>query len=228
MPSFIRKCSNGVGARPHSGPWLGRIGAFLSLATAVAILAGCGAPWSGTETANNPTVRTDELAVASGRPCPEDLLIGDDPSGHGFGTEEPANEIPALLSPQEAWLCQYNTVEKGTTSSGGAVYGWRRAAQPDTVDADDLPGLEAALDDLAPADRSGACNDDLGPRWMVVYSHDGDLTGVVIDDYGCRDVRLTDNPHTTPPGADDQEGTVGGVLDGGLAVLDAVGVGRSD
>jgi hypothetical protein len=57
-----------------------------------------------------------------------------------------------------------------------------------------------------------------------VYTHDGDLTGVVIDDYGCRNVRLTDNPHTTPPGADDQDGTVGGVLNGGAAVLDALGL----
>jgi hypothetical protein len=62
---------------------------------------------------------------------------------------------------------------------------------------------------------------------MVVYNHGGDLTGVVVDDYGCRDVRLTDNPHTTPPGADDQDGTVGGVLNGGGAILDALGVGRS-
>jgi hypothetical protein len=51
---------------------------------------------------------------------------------------------------------------------------------------------------------------------------------VVVDGYGCRDVRLTADPHATPPGADDQHGTVGGVLDGGPAVLDAVGVGRSD
>jgi hypothetical protein len=51
-------------------------------------------------------------------------------------------------------------------------------------------------------------------------------TGVIVDDYGCRDVRLTDNPHTTPPGADDQDGTVGGVLDGGAAILEALGVGR--
>lgn len=62
---------------------------------------------------------------------------------------------------------------------------------------------------------------------MVVYSHAGDLTGVVVDDYGCRDVRLTDNPHVTPPGASDQVGTVGGILDGGATILHALGVGRS-
>lgn len=63
---------------------------------------------------------------------------------------------------------------------------------------------------------------------MVVYSHAGDLTGVVVDDYGCRDVRLTDNPHVTPPGAGDRDGTVGGILDGGTAILHAHGVGRSN
>jgi hypothetical protein len=97
-----------------------------------------------------------------------------------------------------------------------------------TVVAADLPELQDALGDLAPADRSGGCTSDLGPRWMVVYSHDGDLTGVVVDDYGCRDVRLTDDPHTTPPGADDQDGTVGGVLDGGAEILNVLGVGRSN
>jgi hypothetical protein len=84
------------------------------------------------------------------------------------------------------------------------------------------------MDTVAVADRSGGCNDDLGPRWMVAYSRDGDLTGVVVDDYGCRDIRLTDNPHTTPPGADDQDGTVGGVLDGEAAILEALGLGRSN
>lgn len=62
---------------------------------------------------------------------------------------------------------------------------------------------------------------------MVVSSHDGDLTGAVVDDYGCRDVRLTGDPHATPPGAEGQNGTVAGVVDGGTAVLDALGVGRS-
>jgi hypothetical protein len=61
---------------------------------------------------------------------------------------------------------------------------------------------------------------------MVVYNHDGDLTAVVVDDYGCRDARLTDNPHVTAPGADHQDGTVGGVLDGGAAILDALELGR--
>lgn len=57
---------------------------------------------------------------------------------------------------------------------------------------------------------------------MVVYSFEGDLTGVVVDDFGCRDVRLTDDPHDTAPGADGQEGTVGGVFGDGQVILKAL------
>lgn len=59
---------------------------------------------------------------------------------------------------------------------------------------------------------------------MIVYSHSGDLTGVVVDGYGCREVRLTDEPFHTPPGAPHQDGTVGGVLDGGAELLEQADV----
>jgi hypothetical protein len=104
-----------------------RVGAFLGLACAASLLAGCDLPWSGTATANDPEVRPNELTDAAGRPCPPKLPIGDDTSGHGFGTEDVADEVPTLLAPQEAWVCQYNTFDVGTTSDDGAVYGWRRA-----------------------------------------------------------------------------------------------------
>lgn len=96
------------------------------------------------------------------------------------------------------------------------------------VSAERLPALGDALDGLSVIDGGGECTADLGPRIMVVWNHDGDLTAAVDDNYGCRSVRLTDDPHATPPGADDQEGTVAGILRGGQAVLDAVGGRRSD
>jgi hypothetical protein len=34
---------------------------------------------------------------------------------------------------------------------------------------------------------------------MLVIARAGDLTGVVIDDYGCSDIRLTDEPFETAP-----------------------------
>lgn len=201
--------------------------ALAGLVAAGLALTGCYLPWSSTRTADSPRLRTSELADAGGRPCPEELPLGEDPSGLGFGTGEVAGAIPSLLDPQEAWVCQYHQVDVDRPPGAGTTYGWRRAGQPVPVVAGDLPRLRAALDGLLPADRDGgACPADLGPRWAVVYSHDGDLTGVVVDDYGCLDVRLTDDPWTTPPGADDQDGTVGGVLDGGAAILRALGVGR--
>ncbi|CAN5408643.1 hypothetical protein BH09ACT12_BH09ACT12_21540 [soil metagenome] len=172
-------------------------------------------------------MRSGELEAASGRPCPDELPIGEDPSGHGFGVEEAADQLPTLLEPQEAWVCRYDSVDIAPTANGGAVLGWSLQGRPEPVDAARLPDLQGALDDLAVLDSGGACTADLGPRWMVLYSHDGDLTAAVVDDYGCRNVRLTDDPRTTPPGADDQEGTVAGVLDGGQAILHALGVGRS-
>lgn len=199
----------------------GRIGRgvmFLCLAMASLVLAGCE---TSTTTAEHPTVRSREVTEADGRPCPQKLPIGDDPSGHGFGVEEPAKKLPNLLEPQEAWVCGYHLMDH---PDGG----WERAGQLEPVTADDLPDLRAALLDLAPVDPGQPCTADLGPRWMVVYAHDGDLTGVVVDDFGCRSVRLTDNPHFTPPGEFDQDGTVGGVLDGGAAVLAALGLGHSN
>lgn len=227
MPSPLSRLTNDVGSRVRADS-LGRICTFLAVATAVLVLSGCDLPWSSTATAQKPTVRTGELSDAGGRPCPQDLPIGDDPSGHGFGTEKVADELPALLQPQEAWVCTYNFFDVRTSHSGGITYEWRRGGKPETVAAADLPGLQAALDDLEPADDSRGCPDDLGPKWMVVYSHEGDLTGVVVDGYGCRDVRLTENPHITPPGADDQDGTVGGVFDGGAKILSVLGLGRSN
>lgn len=221
MPTLSSRLSTAADVRTRA---IGRGGAFLGLAAAALALTGCGPT---TLTANNPEVRTSELTDTGGQPCPKRLPIGEDPAGHGFGIEEVADQLPTLLDVQEAWVCEYNPFDVGTTPSGGAVYGWRRAGQPEPVADADLPDLQSALDAVAVADRSRGCTDDLGPRWMVAYSHDDDLTGVVVDDYGCRDVRLTDNPHTTPPGADDQAGTVGGVLDGGAAILEALGVGRS-
>ena len=202
-------------------PWhrAARCTGALSLAAAAVFLAGCG----GTPTAADPVLRPHELADAGNRPCPDALPTGDDPSGHGFGTSEPADERPALLDPQEAWVCQYSLYD-GTPAEREPT--WRRTGQTAPVSTTDLPALRAALDDLAPADESRTCTADLGPRWLVVYSHGGDLTGVVVDDYGCQEVRLTDDPYATAPGAERQQGTVGGVLDNGREVLAAVGVGR--
>lgn len=178
----MAKTSPSPGTRLHPRPGLVRVG-VLGVVTLIVALTGCGTSTSGNPGADAPAVRTGELPEVAGEPCPPELPIADDPSGHGFGVEHPAELLPALRS---------------------------------------------ALDNLELLSPDQACTADLGPRWMIVYSHAGDLTGVLVDDYGCRDVRLTDDPHATPPGAVDQDGTVGGLLGGGSAVLEAVGLGRSE
>jgi hypothetical protein len=193
----------------------------LVVATATLVLTGCSMPWSPSRV-DAPPVRGDELADAGDEPCPRELPIDEDPSEQGFGVEARAESLPHLLVPQAAWVCRFDSYVVGRTSGGGAELDWRRTSDPKDVPADRLRRLVAALDELAPADEDLPCTADLGPRWMLVLEHEGDLTGVVVDDYGCRDVRLTDDPHVTAPGARGQEGAVHGVLGGGAAILDAV------
>ncbi|MBI2242410.1 MAG: hypothetical protein HYU55_00075 [Nocardioides sp.] len=113
----------------------------------------------------------------------------------------------------------------GRAPGGGARYSWDRTGPARLLDAATTEELADALDDLTLLEGEQACTADLGPRWMIVYDHGGDLTGVVVDDYGCRDVRLTDEPFATPPGAPGQEGTVEGILGGGADLLEGLGLG---
>ncbi len=182
--------------------------AVAALAIAGLTLTGCG---STTAPPQAPQLRTNELADAGGEPCPLEATV------EGAGREEAPDEEPYFLEPHEAWVCKYELGESG----------WALAGQPQPVDEATLSRLHEALQDLEPAAPDRACTEELGPQWLVVSSHDGDLTGVLINDFGCRDVRLTDDPHTTPAGAPHQEGTVGGVFAGGSEILDALDVDRS-
>lgn len=191
------------------------------LAVAVALV-GC-----GSDSSPEATEPTTPPSVDAATVCPAELPLGDDPDGHGFGTREEADERPSLPTPERAWVCRYDAVDAGESPDGGASFDWVRQGSAEPVAEPAVEELAATLDLVAPfevADR--VCPADLGPRWLVVYPHDGGLVGVVVDDFGCREVRLTDDPATTPPGAGERDGTVPGVLDGGTAVLSAVGVGR--
>lgn len=161
----------------------------------------------------------DELAAHPGAACPDRLPLGDDPDGHGFGVTAPATSAPRHAEPDRAWVCQYVARGAGRTASGGRTYVWTRRSPAVPVPTTALRGL----DRLAPFDGAGRiCTSELGPRWMLVLAHGTDLTGVVIDDFGCEDVRLTDEPFLTPPGEAWQPGTVPGVLqapDGLLAAI---------
>ncbi len=195
--------------------------------TAALAAGGCGTPWS-TPTAADPPLHADEAASHAGEVCPTRLPVEDDPGGHGFGTESAAHELPSLLEPETAWVCRYDTVAAGRAPGGGTRYSWDRTGPAQRLDTASTSKLAGVLDQLTLLEGQQSCTADLGPRWMVVYDHAGDLTGVVVDDYGCHDVRLTDEPFSTPPGASGQEGTVEGILGGGADLLDRLGAGHGN
>lgn len=178
------------------------------LATAGMALAACGD--GGTVVHDKPSETVDEVSAHGDEVCPA-TLPGDPTENYGFGIGEPASDRLALATPEAAWVCGYATRDTGETANG-ASYAWERMGPAMPVPESALAGLTAALKELAPAPIDRACTAELGPRWMLVYSHGRDLTGVVIDDFGCSEVRLTDEPFTTPPGESTQPGTVRGVL----------------
>lgn len=188
----------------------------------VATLSACGSA-SDDADPGAPIAQVDELADHGGEPCPAALPLDDDGA---FGGSDPASEAPSIPEADEAWVCQYDVKESEAEPDHRMMSSWMRAGEPAPVEGAALADLQTALAALAPASPNQACTMDLGPRFLVVVSTDGDLTGVLVDDYGCRDVRLTGDPYEVPAGAEGQDGIVGGILTGGTEVLQAVGVGR--
>jgi hypothetical protein len=97
---------------------------------------------------------------------------------------------------------------------------------PRQLSADELAGFAEAITQLKPPeDEDTMCTADLGPRYLVSFAYENDLTGVVIDDYGCGRVRLTDDPFVTVPGDASQPGTVSGFLVPPAGMLSDLNVG---
>ena len=165
-------------------------------------------------------VTVDEVGAHDGQVCP--VRLPENPKdGHGLGTQEPAGSSPSLPRLESAWICRYDPMEGGPMPDGeGTWTAWQRDGGVRPVSSSDTATLDRHLSKLEPADRARACHDDLGSRWLLVYASQDDLTGVVVDDFGCRDVRLTDEPFETPPGQATQPGTVSGVLVAPRGLLD--------
>lgn len=201
----------------------------IGLLAAACLLTACGEPTPASpppaNSQDDPAPPSTELEDAGGAPCPDQLPIGEDPGGYGFGVDHLATEQPNLSEPEEAWVCAYDLVDEFDSDEVDAAT-WIRRGDAEPVASEDLPALRDALDGLTPADPGQNCTADLGPRWLISYTHQGDLTGVVVEGFGCRNVLLTDNPHITPPGEKGQPDIVDGILDGGGAVLEALGLGR--
>lgn len=148
-----------------------------------------------------------ELA-ANGGPCPETLPAPiDNPGGHGFGTRTPAQQEPRFTAPDRGWVCRYDPKRIRQTSEGSVVE-WSRSSAPRRLEEDVLAQVSYVTNAISVFRGSSAdrvCPSDLGPRYALVTSAGGDLTGVIADSYGCGDVRLSDDPFLTAPG-DPQEG----------------------
>ncbi|GAA1475658.1 hypothetical protein GCM10009623_01040 [Nocardioides aestuarii] len=88
-----------------------------------------------------------------------------------------------------------------------------------------LTSLESVLSSIEAPEPPGderLCPADLGTRWLVVTESKGDLTGVAVDDFGCEDVRLTDDPLHVEPGEASQPGTPSGTFASPAGLLDTV------
>jgi hypothetical protein len=165
-----------------------------------------------------PAGDTGELATHGG-PCPDVLPAPADDDGYGFGTSTPADRDPRFASPDRAWVCQYTARDVAPAGHNGAQYEWGLNHTPRRVDDSLLGEVVDGLEGIEVVEPVGdGCNADGGPRYALITSAGGDLTGVVVDDYGCREVRLTDDPFVTAPGDPQDGGTVPGVLEArGLA-----------
>lgn len=189
---------------------------WAGLAAVTVLVAGCATPGS-------PGASPDPVTVEVA--CPE-TLVEPTPPEHGLGTNTPAAERPTFPRVGGAWLCTYVSSDTGEEDpDGGALYGWVLADQPREIPEPALVEVEALLSRLEPAEAMRACTADLGPRLMLVIGNGEDLDGVVIDDYGCRDIRLTHDPWTVAPGEADAAGLPAGVLtgpDGIIATLEGL------
>ncbi len=160
-----------------------------------------------------PSEPVDELSQHDGEFCPT-VLPRAPRETYGFGVDRRAATVPNLWRPQEAWICRYDARDVAPKGSNGAWFDWVRQGAPRRLDADELQAFSTAVERLQPPTGSRVCTADLGPRYLVSYAFENDLTGVVMDDYGCHEVRLTDDPFTTVPGDPSRPGTVAGVLSG--------------
>jgi hypothetical protein len=191
-------------------------------AIAAAVLMSCGVAHDPVHPPGEaaPSDPVDELSQHNGEFCPT-VMPRASRETYGFGDDQPAAIAPSLPPPQEAWVCRYDPRDVAPTGSNGAWLEWVRQDAPRHLDADELESFSSAIEQLAPPTAgSGNCTADLGPRYLVSYAYEDDLTGVVVDSYGCGEVRLTDDPFTTVPGEPSEPGTVAGVLHGPPGLFD--------
>ena len=160
-------------------------------------------------------------AASDGDVCPSELPRPE-ASDDGFGTQDPAGSAPSLGAPDEATVCLYDPTESDDADGAETSYTWALSGEPIPVGERDLKALTQQLGELVPAQADKKCPSKPDTRWMLVTTAGDDVTGVVVDDFGCRSVRLTDAPSDTAPGEATREDTVAGVLTGPTSLLNQI------
>jgi hypothetical protein len=183
----------------------------MGLLSAGVLLSAC----TGGGSADSGPVRSSASAPAASadQACPKQLARGD-VSDHGFGTNDPAGAAPNLRGYQPMWACEYSPFDRpdGTADNGGAIVDWVLTHAPGRISKHDAGELTRLVAKLRPAPDERACTSDLGRRHVLVLEDGDGRVGVVMDGYGCRDIRLTDDLAGTVPGDGGAGGVVPGVL----------------
>ncbi len=196
--------------------------ALCALSTTALLLTACSSDTDDKTAADPQSAPSADAPAPTGEDvCPPQLAEASDK--HGFGGEEVASSTPEFGDTAALWACTYNTLTIGTTPEGGQKYGWKRVGEPTPIDSTEYDDLVRGLGNLRPADPQRMCTADLGPRVMLGHvATNGQVTGVVVDLFGCRDVRLTPDPVGVAPGESDVDGVPTGVLAGSTEFMTAV------
>ena len=160
-----------------------------ALLLAVAVLPACSGDSTDSPDGETPQTQviapTDELDSQDGELCPPSLALG---------STEPATSVPELSRPGTAAVCLYAPVE----GDDPAATTWNRSGDTVEIAGDDLTEVSDLLASLKPAKQD--CSVKIGRQWLFSYEDDGDVTGVVLDDFACGQIRVTDAPFTDAPG----------------------------
>lgn len=210
-----------TGPRPSSmRPQLRRLAAVSLTVSLLAAAAGCGDsdPGLGVDPGGG---GGSDLALLDERgPCPRQLPEPADDDGYGFGTDAAAEDSPALPEVDRAWVCRYDAVDQPERNENGAYFRWERATRPAPIATSELSRLVEGVEALTPPAGDQACTADLGPRYLLVLATPEDrLVAVSVDDYGCREARLTADPWSGAPGETPAAGVPERVLVGGEDLL---------
>lgn len=171
---------------------------IVALVLAVGLAACSNGSGSSSEPAADDRARSTAEPNRITRPCPDELPQAISSAGE---MSRVAKRKPRLPRPQRAWVCVYRAANATDPSRpAGATLRWVRRQAPVRVEHDELRTYQRELDRIEPADDGRVCRSDLGPRYVLAYADGAEVLGVIVDDFGCQDVRLTDSIEASVPG----------------------------